>query len=1009
MLKQLFIVSVLFCSFMTFGQEVCDNGIDDDGDGLIDLNDVVDCSCTIAPNGSIIPNPSFENYSVCPTSPAGMLLVNDWVQGSAGSTDYYNLCGMAAWGTNVVPATPLPGGGSGYAGGYNTNEFIAVCLNGTYLANTAYTIDFYVAYARGDSVGDIALYGSPDCNDIAAFSTSGSCPMGIGQWVGLDSITLSVSGSGAWQLASFSFTPAVNINAIAIGANCQGINGLFLIPPVFSYFYYDNFDPGFNNASYDSVVNGGLCTNDLLFDLTPLNITSSIQWYLDGVALVGETGQTLNGTSYGPGLYSVVYTVNGTCQRNNFNVPVPQYPQSNFTVQENCIYYPSLFFNDTALSTVDIVSWIWLLGDSTTSQSYNEFHSYAQPGGYDVTLVVTSEEGCNDSLTIPIIVGDEPEAAFNFEINTVIYQVNEGDTINTCVNDTLWFSDLSTITLPDSITNFYWDFGDQVQSSAQNPNHKYQLSGQYDVSLIVESNHGCVDTFSCVIDVKDSPVANYAIINFCENENIIFNNTSFINSGTFTSNWTFGDNSFSTQFSPLHQYAAGNYQTKLVVESNFGCVDSLFQPINIFEAPVAGFQIANHCLNEAISFTDQSTTGLVNIISWLWDFGDNQTSGTANTLHSYTNDSTYTVTLIVENANGCSDTANQNYTIYPVPDPDIIVTPPCENQEVEILNNSSINTGIITQYNWSFGNGLTSVLETPEAFSYSNAGNYPFSLVMVSDFGCTDSVSTTITVHKTPLALILDDPFIGCSPLSTPMFNFVNDDVAECIWNFGDGTIVVDCGSVQNTYVSGVYDVMLTVYSPFGCVDSVKMVDFVTVYETPSANFDFSPNTVFVGDAVKFINQTVAANSFLWNFGDGSPLVSEEHPIHYFPHEANAYSITLIALNDTTSCMDTTKRILFIKEDVVFYVPNAFTPNESGVNDVFLPVMTSGIDIYEYKLTICNRWGEVVFISYNPAEGWDGRYNGKVVQNGVYVWQIDYEVDLKDERFTERGIINVIK
>ena len=107
--------------------------------------------------------------------------------------------------------------------------------------------------------------------------------------------------------------------------------------------------------------------------------------------------------------------------------------------------------------------------------------------------------------------------------------------------------------------------------------------------------------------------------------------------------------------------------------------------------------------------------------------------------------------------------------------------------------------------------------------------------------------------------------------------------------------------------------------------------------------------------------------------------------------------------------MDTLTKVIFIAEELIFYVPNAFTPDGDEFNDTFFPVFTSGYDPYDYHLTILNRWGEVIFESYNAAKGWDGTYGGTLVQDGVYVWKIEFGDINNDEKYYHTGHVTVLK
>src|SRR5690606_7439232 len=136
----------------------------------------------------------------------------------------------------------------------------------------------------------------------------------------------------------------------------------------------------------------------------------------------------------------------------------------------------------------------------------------------------------------------------------------------------------------------------------------------------------------------------------------------------------------------------------------------------------------------------------------------------------------------------------------------------------------------------------------------------------------------------------------------------------------------------------------------------------------------------------EFTNQSLHATNYEWDFGDEFGYSNEEHPTYVYSYEeSDVYLITLIASNNI-GCADTTYQEIRITEEELFYVPNTFTPDGDKFNPVFKPVITSGVDIYDYRLLVFNRWGEILFESYHPAVGWDGTYGNMPCQDGTYIW-----------------------
>ncbi len=1020
MLKNGIIFLLLLQSIQLFGQEICDNAIDDDGDGLIDLNDTLDCDCEYYALTNIIPNPSFENFTSCPTTPfpSTVTLVNNWETNGNNAADYYNTCGMTSFATNTSPTTPLPGGGNGYAGGYSNNEYLGVCLNSPLLAGITYTLSLSVAYGGYNNIADVALFGTADCNDLGT-GWSLTCPVGTGQWEPLDSsLGIVLNTNGNWQQITLTFTPTTNLNAISLGPTC---NGNSLMVPNLSYLYYDDLNLSSGGSSViiqDSLIKkGNWCTNDLVLDISTIvnNSTGPKQWYFEQIALIGETSDTIDVMAYGTGLYTLTYMDGVDCKRLDFLIDPPSYPTADFiNASGNCLGDIFVFLNDTSTSSVDIEDWVWDMGDGTSYNSYNAFHTFTASGTFDVSLVVETELECTDTLTTQITVNPLPDPLFEFTSGGILYQPLQDDTIIVCGNDLINFNNLSTIQNPGLINQYNWDFGDLGTSTLINPSHQYINLGFYTINLSATSDAGCSEDFSCVIRIVDAPVANYSATDGCQNEPFTFTNNSTISSGSIVSHsWDFGDQNSSAVLSPVHLYSTdGSYITQLVVESDFGCMDSISFPVTVWVTPAADFQIAKHCLNETIEFIDLSVIATGNIISWDWDFDDNNASGQTNPIHNYSDIGNYDIELIVESDMGCLDTAVINHTIHPVPDVDFEIEDGCEGEQVDFINNSTISNGSITKFDWDFGNSTTSTLEDPISFSYADAGIYSIVLELESDQGCINSDSADLEIFETPFADILGDPMMGCSPFDAPMFNFVDNLVHTCVWDFGDGNIVTDCGSVRNTYAPGVYDVSVIVYSDNGCVDSVTEPNFVTVYESPYADFRFSPQTITTQqNEVRFENLTRGGAGYVWHFNDGSDISTDVNPVHEFPYQSGGvYSVVLEVSNDNSTCFDEIRKTIVVHDEVIFYIPNAFTPGDDNLNSVFLPVMTSGIDIYDYKLTIFNRWGEVLFISHNPDIGWNGTFqSAEIVQQGIYIWQVEYGVETKDERQTERGTVNLIR
>ncbi len=282
--------------------------------------------------------------------------------------------------------------------------------------------------------------------------------------------------------------------------------------------------------------------------------------------------------------------------------------------------------------------------------------------------------------------------------------------------------------------------------------------------------------------------------------------------------------------------------------------------------------------------------------------------------------------------------------------------------------------------------------------------------LQVSD-GCGTPPSfaaVTITVNPTPVVTFTTPDSSTCIPST---FNLVNTTAVQgdCSWQFGNGTSSTDCNPQVTINSPGCYDATLTVTSPEGCTSDTTIVDYLCGYPYPEASFLFEPQVPTTAHTtVTFDNLSEDAVNYIWTFGDGSGS-NEEHPVHTFPSEsAGEYPVILIAINEY-GCTDTAYSIVKVIEEFIMYVPNAFTPDDDDFNETFKPIMTSGFDPASYELSIYNRWGELIFVSRNHDVGWNGTYQGNIVQDGVYVWKISLKDSYTDERKTFTGHVTLLR
>jgi gliding motility-associated-like protein len=294
--------------------------------------------------------------------------------------------------------------------------------------------------------------------------------------------------------------------------------------------------------------------------------------------------------------------------------------------------------------------------------------------------------------------------------------------------------------------------------------------------------------------------------------------------------------------------------------------------------------------------------------------------------------------------------------------------------------------------------------------TYDSSGPYIVTLTGTNPItGCVRSLDQDITLSESPEVGFTVADNDGCVVFDALFSDTVNLPGSSLLWNFGDGQTSNQPGTVDHQYnEGGCYDVSLTVTAPNGCSSTVVYEDYVCVYEVPFAAFIAVSDTMPTTDPVfEFINNSVNAYTYLWDFGDGNTSVAT-NPIYTFGEEPTSHVVTLYAYNEV-GCYDSTFFTVVVFEELLFYVPNSFTPDDNATNDVFLPVMTSGFNRSSYRFTIFNRWGEEVFTTTDPEAGWDGTYRGNDAQTGVYTWKITFSALQNDDAFEHVGHVNLLR
>ena len=300
-------------------------------------------------------------------------------------------------------------------------------------------------------------------------------------------------------------------------------------------------------------------------------------------------------------------------------------------------------------------------------------------------------------------------------------------------------------------------------------------------------------------------------------------------------------------------------------------------------------------------------------------------------------------------------------------------------------------------------------------FNTDSVKTYDVSIINIVDSnGCTISNvinNKFISVKEKPIFEFSTIDTLGCPPFEVQFVDSSkNKPFTKITWDFGNKRdTTISQSKYLNRYTqTGTYSVV-GIAELNGCFDTVIKNNYIKVVTPPKADFLTDKNeTDILNTQVEFTNTSKGTISYLdWVFSDASPIEHAKNFFHKFPSEINTYEITLTAFT-SKDCFDTKTKTIKINDVILVYVPNSFTPNGDESNNVFLPVITSGVVPETYKLTIFNRWGELMFESKNLNIGWDGSYGNKICPIGTYTWKIEFTDNITKDKHLKIGHVNLI-
>jgi len=719
-------------------------------------------------------------------------------------------------------------------------------------------------------------------------------------------------------------------------------------------------DPWLTNLVRDSIeVNLYIKILDISYSLgTPSNpiISGNYILYEDTLYLGTYAGPPL----FGPPLW-MPWQIDGyfpdtTFTPDKYLVPINN-PLEDTIVISNILCFGTNIGSAQVVATGGVLPYLYSWSDDTTVISTNATISNVAAGNYFVT--VTDANGCmvEDSVLLQNIY--PPITTTHTSADVLCHGDNTGS---------------ASVFVSGGDPGYSYSWQPNV-GTGQNVNTLN--AGTYYVT--VTDNVGCTALDTITINEPDS-----ALLIAVQNVTNVLcyggNNGSIdisVTGGTLPYSYHWSNNINTQNISAI---SAGIYMVTVTDAQ----LCRAFDTINVTQPGQLNVHVHDYsiCFGQTISIGVDSTSGGTSPYTFVWNTGAQGQSTSVSPLVT----TSYQVHAV--DVNGCIGT--DSTILVSVSEPLSMILN-ASKDTICIGNSTNINANI------AGGGGFHYII-------FLNTGQSGTPPLTVSPTLTTMYIATVwdtchylsfsdtivITVLQLPIVNFDAEPTSGCQPLTVQFIDSSPDAGLAYSWNFGDGTNQVSSQNPTHTYnPNGTYSVTLEVTSQQGCVNSHAENNLINVWPKPYADFNESLSTISILDPlVSFNNTSSTTYSSYWNFGDGSTSTDTD-PNHQF-NSVDTFNVMLVIQSDH-GCLDTAYDQVIMKETYTLYVPNTFTPDGDGINDIFLP-KGDLIDPKNYKMMIFNRWGEKIFETTNIYEGWDGIVNGNPVkQNTVFGYVITYK------------------
>ena len=670
--------------------------------------------------------------------------------------------------------------------------------------------------------------------------------------------------------------------------------------------------------------------------------------------------------------YTVTFNSNLNCPSAPATAIVTVNPTPTVTIVDDTICNGS---NGTLNTSVSVPggTYLWSPGGSTAQNltvSPNTTTSYS--------LVYSTGANCSSAAVTGIITVNPIPTLFTTLASATLCS---GDAVSIGLNSNVPGAVISWTNAPNQVLGSNAGTGQTINEVLTTAT---QATGTTAYTIVSTANN--CSSIPQTITVTVHPIPNLTVNNdtICQGQSSTVSAIPDVQGGTFL--WSNG-----AQITPSISVTPATTTTYNVLYDFNGCITTASGTVVVNPVPSVTLNSGSICFGDSIVLSaNPSAPG--GIYTWS-PGGVGPQSITANPGISTSISVAYTL-------NNCSSQqATSNITVTQLPTIIMDDTTICQGQLATMTAIPSQGGGT---FDWSPGG------PGPQTASLSPNDTMPITVTYTIN-GCSSTPTTAmINVNPLPISNVITPAITGCTPLNY-LFEADTTQASDGYsWNVNGS--VLNGSSVNGIAMSGGCQSISLTNTLNGCSTTTTLVDHLCPEFPPIAAFDASVSYFSEpSQTVSFLNTSQGASTYAWVFDDGG--ISTEHsPQHVFTNTTSGSTVWLYATSPL-GCVDSTSLFISYQDGLIYYIPNAFTPDGDLYNNSFKPIFTSGYDPYNYTLQIFNRWGALIFESNNPSIGWDGSYGlyGNQVQSGTFTYRIRFKVLKNDEYQVVVGHVNLVK